>query len=532
MLKKHFRFVLILLLLAAAIPFSSRPSRAQEFTRGPIKMEHPYAPFLESRAYAASVGGTAEFRKMEYVVIDAPNRKLYIAMAEITQGMADDLGVIRLPENRCGIVYEADLDENWDITEMRPLVVGGPFDREVEGDRCHVANVAGPDNLAVDQRGRIWIGEDSSGNRVNNMLWVYDPADLSLKRFATVPLGAEVTGLRITDNGTLFFNVQHPDSDNPYPYDESAIGVVVGFNANTDDFRSVDVPSGNEELLVSVAAGRYQILGRSGDLVPGEPNRLEYGDLLRHDGSIPSRCRHPDGNFFIPTNAAGTAGSLYTNFECRPGGIVHLNIQQGEDGWWQVLEGEILDFLPIRGTWNNCGGSITPWGSVLSGEEYDIRTRYRDSIEKMTRYLGYAANPYDYGYIVELTPQTDGSTQIVKHYAMGRKSNESAWIAPDNRTAYFGDDESDAVLFKFIADVPGDLSAGTLYGARVIQTGNSNHAHAFQIEWIELGHGVDAEIEAAVRAMDTDWPDITEDDEEVVDEMDREGGVADPPADS
>ena len=59
--------------LAALLPFGA--ALAQDDPGLLVPMDHPMAPFLESRAYAASVGATAEFRKMEWVALDEVNNR-------------------------------------------------------------------------------------------------------------------------------------------------------------------------------------------------------------------------------------------------------------------------------------------------------------------------------------------------------------------------------------------------------------------------------------------------------------------------
>ena len=107
-------------------------------------------------------------------------------------------------------------------------------------------------------------------------------------------------------------------------------------------------------------------------------------------------------------------------------------------------------------------------------EEWDGWVATRDGF---TEQLGKAGNPLDYGYIVELTPaggEEDGiGTLVVKHYSMGRFSKEMTLIMPDSKTAYFGDDGTDRVLYKYIADNAGDLSAGSLYAAKITQDGDT-----------------------------------------------------------
>ena len=85
-----------------------------------------------------------------------------------------------------------------------------------------------PHNLVVDSQGNLWIGEDTS-NHKNNVLWMYDGT--TLKRFGTVPVGAETPGLRVAADGAMFFNAQHPSARSGYPYNRGVIGVVTGFKA-------------------------------------------------------------------------------------------------------------------------------------------------------------------------------------------------------------------------------------------------------------------------------------------------------------
>ena len=236
-----------------------------------FSLNDPMAAFLETRAYAARMGATAEFRKMEGVALDEKNGKIYIAMSSIDKTMSDDKGDIQLPENKCGIVYEGKLDSNYNISELKPAVIGGPYDKSVTSeygsgfaDKCATDNIASPDGLYVDKHGNLWISEDTSSH-VNNMIWRWDGKEL--KRFATVPTGAEITGVHVTANDELFFNVQHPSAMSKFPYNRGVVGVINGFKSN-DSFSPVDVPKGNDVFDVKVAAGEYQVLARVGEEIP------------------------------------------------------------------------------------------------------------------------------------------------------------------------------------------------------------------------------------------------------------------------
>ncbi|WP_199440546.1 PhoX family protein [Umezawaea beigongshangensis] len=164
----------------------------------------------------------------------------------------------------------------------------------------------------------------------------------------------------------------------------------------------------------------------------------------------------------------------------------------------------------VLGTLNNCAGGVTPWGTILSGEEnfnqYFANAETRAD-PRLTRYgvvggattrrwerfddrFDLAKEPNEvnrFGWVVEIDPTDPGSTPV-KHTALGRFKHECAnvRIAADGRVvAYSGDDERFEYLYKFVSNGrvrPGDsraakrhnsalLDDGTLYVARF--TGDS-----------------------------------------------------------
>lgn len=500
---KHLLIFAGILALVCTLVCGPAAVQAEDFM---ISLNDPMAAFLESRAYAEKMGATAEFRKMEGVALDTKNKKIYIAMSEISKTMTDDKGDIKLDDNKCGIVYEAKLDGKNNISELKPAVIGGAYDKNAVSsvgsefkDSCSVDNIANPDGVYVDGKGHLWIAEDTS-NHTNNVLWRWDGK--KLKRFATVPTGAEITGLHISADGTLFFNVQHPSAMSKYPYNRGVVGVVNGFNANKDDFKPIKVPKGDDILDVNVAAGTYQVLARVGGEIPNDPYGHRFGQVDKMDGSLKIMCNHPDGNMFLPINTDGTIAYLYTNYECRPGTVGKIYMAKNGKGW-DILDGENVNFDAVHGTWNNCNASVTPWNTGLSSEEYEpvaTKTGWRENVADMTEYKGEQANPYDYGYLLELIPDQTGdlaTTNVVKHYAMGRASWEMGRVMPDEKTVYGGDDGTGVVLFKFVADEARDLSAGTLYAAKISQQKDGS----LKIKWIELGRGNNADIYDAIRAV-------------------------------
>ncbi len=160
----------------------------------------------------------------------------------------------------------------------------------------------------------------------------------------------------------------------------------------------------------------------------------------------------------------------------------------------------------VQGTLGNCAGGLTPWGTLVSGEENfnsyfravgtsaaDKRYGLTDEpsaygweadLDRFdTNSAGYANEANRFGWIVEVDPWDPNSTPL-KHTNMGRFKHEGANITiadSGHAVAYMGDDEKFDYLYKFVSKdtyVEGDrqrnmrlLSEGDLYVAKF--TGNS-----------------------------------------------------------
>lgn len=233
---------------------------------------------------------------------------------------------------------------------------------------------------------------------------------------------------------------------------------------------------------------------------PGiDPNRSPYTDI----------CNEADYNAVLD----GPAGlQLVTHFECTRGAYYRssLVLHDGVPALAQTRYDGVLD--AIGGVLNPCAGQVTPWGSLLSSEEYEPEAKGWDPAtgrppfehrgrmvdDWATAGLSLAfddlrdTSPYRYGWIPELTATGPaGALEGTKHYAMGRFSHEQALVLPDRRTAYLSDDGSEGMgWFLFVADEPGDLSAGTLYAARW----KRDLDHRGPLEWVNLGHASDEEL--------------------------------------
>ncbi|WP_442598852.1 PhoX family protein [Neobacillus sp. D3-1R] len=183
--------------------------------------------------------------------------------------------------------------------------------------------------------------------------------------------------------------------------------------------------------------------------------------------------------------------------------------QDKNTGELTVAEVKKIDFSEVNGLWIPCNGSVSPWNTHLGSEEYEPDARsfeFDPESSAATWTKSYAklyfgdekkANPYFYGYVPEIKVNADGSTKVVKHYSMGRKSHELSKVMADNRTVFFGDDGTNTMMFMYVADKAADLSSGTLYAAKFNQTGTENGGSG-ELQWINLGHATDTEIKKII----------------------------------
>ena len=182
----------------------------------------------------------------------------------------------------------------------------------------------------------------------------------------------------------------------------------------------------------------------------------------------------------------------------------------------------------VLGTLNNCGGGVTPWGTVLTAEEnfnqyFANNDKVTDAVTKAAhaRYgllpaasdrgweraypnrfdASIAPNePFKFGWIVEVDPDDPASTPV-KRTALGRFKHEAATVvvAPSGQiVVYSGDDERFEFFYKFVSYGVYDpkkgkangalLDDGTLYVAKLEADGSA--------QWIPLEHNRRGELTA------------------------------------
>lgn len=268
----------------------------------------------------------------------------------------------------------------------------------------------------------------------------------------------------------------------------------------------------------------YNTVLRSGDTV----GTGVFGQLVDKNGQVireeDGSARFSNSNDFSSLIPVGDKLFMVSQFESRPAAMYVSELNQAGNGQLTAMNTRFIDQSGINGGWVHCAGSVTPWNTHLGSEEYepDVRlfdfatgTKITDDGEEdsyyhaMDAYFGgnrLEMNPYFWGYPIEVKVLNEnGETEITKHYGMGRIALELAYVMPDQRTAYLSDDGTNVGLYLFVADTAGNLSAGSLYGAKLTQTSPDEDPNggSFTVEWIKLGQSSNAEIEALVNAKTT-----------------------------
>lgn len=360
----------------------------------------------------------------------------------------------------------------------------------------------------------------------------------TLTRVVAAPLKAEFTGLFLTGDGKLFLNVQHPSDDNTQAdadgkvFNKGTVGMIAMADkhlATGTALTELPVPStAQEQQLVTSSIGTYKVIAQQDDdTIQG----TKIGVIKDMMGNEIKSSNDPDFNALVPAGVAGTH-YLYTNWEDRPGGMSRIKLSgyDAANGYANITKEGMLDFSGVNGTWVNCFGTLSPWGTPLTSEElyfddtadwYDNTAKYFSNPAAVSMYRGFIkkdetptdatqwANPYDYGYITEVGVKNTvaaaniADVKVNKLELLGRFSHENAVVLPDNRSVLLSDDGTGTVLFKFVADAANNMSSGTLYAAKVTQMGGKDpHAAKFGIQWIDIGSGKESDIEAAIRTFD------------------------------
>ena len=247
---------------------------------------------LDHGTFAAAKGATM-YNRIEWVTIDpADNFVYFTATGRDNPGErwagANEAGAVHHPANIAraeaqGVespnspdfvdYYGRIWKYNPKTSQTEVLLEGGPFfetsPEEADYPEKHLTNPDGLSIMQIDGQSFLVIQEDVNGtsngrvpagitNRTCELylldLSIDNPSIDDLIRLTAVPSGAEVTGaIQTPDGNSLLINVQHPSTDNPFPYNHSLTFAIHGFNDITVESLSSAAASLNENLGNKVA---------------------------------------------------------------------------------------------------------------------------------------------------------------------------------------------------------------------------------------------------------------------------------------
>ncbi len=263
---------------------------------------------------------------------------------------------------------------------------------------------------------------------------------------ATAPFDPNGVRLRQAPAGMGGYGALKPDKHYP------EISLPPGFHAARLSVRGDMMDDGNRVAQALDGMGAFAMGGNTVRLVrnhevrngASDPNRRPLSDVNRYDELAPS-------------------GNTTLEVDVRADGSAELKRQ----------------FVSLSGTFVNCAGGITPWGSWITSEETVAGIG-----------AGWKKN---HGYNFEIPATADGPVVPVALGAMGRFAHEAVAVDPGTGFVYETEDRNPSGFYRFIPRVPTRLAdGGTLQMLAVL--GRPKHdtrtgqtvGQVFGVEWVPV----------------------------------------------
>lgn len=213
---------------------------------------------------------------------------------------------------------------------------------------------------------------------------------------------------------------------------------------------------------------RYLTFGWAGDpLESGKPTPPG------HDGM--SAFTGPDGTVVLVRNHELSASAAFgdTPYDPQAGGGTTTLVFDPK------AERVVSMRASLSGTFRNCAGGRTPWGSWLSCEETVIAPAAQNPVTKQ------------HGYVFEVP--SDGTSNAEPLKALGCFVHEAIAIDPATGIVYQTEDRTQAGLYRFVPATPGRLAEGgklqmlAIDGRPRFDTSRGQSAGAsYSVHWVDI----------------------------------------------
>jgi len=211
-------------------------------------------------------------------------------------------------------------------------------------------------------------------------------------------------------------------------------------------------PSKDVGDIISIPRGFHAaLLGTAGDEMIGGtvPNAFDGMAAFAAGAGLVRLVRNHELRDTPALSPRPFGGSPYDSL--APAGNTTVEVNVRPDGKASVVK----QFASLTGTFVNCAGGTTPWGSWITCEETVAGTG-----------AGWQKN---HGYNFEIPASADGVVTPVPLKAMGRFEHEALATDPATGWIYQTEDRTPSGFYRFKPAVPGQLAqGGTLEALAVV----------------------------------------------------------------